>query len=144
MGIRVTYTVQSCPRCNKRLLKQEQGSLIIGSPLLHCKRCNQYYRTNMRQEFCHMQGKLWHFLRWPVLLAAIFGIAMLITSKHILGLLAGALGGIVFGLVFMLPSVLRLFGSLIRMRNPDHLRRLRDYGVISEEEYQTRLDARVR
>ena len=144
MGIRITYTVQSCPRCGKRLLRQDAGTIRIGSPLLHCRKCDQYYRTNMRQEWCHMQGKAWHFLRWPVLLAILFGISMTFTAKHILGLLAGALGGIVFGLVFCIPDLCRLVSSLVRMRNPDHLRRLRDHGIISPDEYEDRLDARIK
>ena len=143
MGIRVTYTVQSCPKCGKRLLRQDASTVRIGSPLLHCRRCDRYYRTDMRQEWCHMGGKAWYFLRWPVLLAIIFGIAMVFTAKHILGLFAGALGGIVFGLVFCIPDLFRLIASVRRMRNPNYLRRLRDHGVISSDEYEARLDARV-
>ena len=144
MGIRVTYTVQSCPRCGKRLLKQDATIIKIGSPLLHCRKCKQYYKTNMRQEWYQIKNKKWHIFQIPVLLMPVFGLAMLFTSKHILGLLVGALGGFIIGMILRIPEMFRLIGSMIRMRDPKYLRLLRDHGIISSDDYERRLDERIK
>lgn len=144
MGIRITYTVQSCPLCGRKLLKQDETIIRIGSPLLHCRNCHRYYKTNMRQEWFQIPNKVQHFLMFSFILMPLCALSFLFTTKDIRGLLVGAVGGFVLGLLLKIPELFRLVGSLIRMRNPEYLRRLRDHGIISQEEYDTRLDARIK
>lgn len=128
--IGIHYTVQSCSRCGKRLLKVESGSL-----LLICNKCGITYRTNLREEWYQYQPKRLIF-RWSVILSLVFMMAGCSGAGNVYGLLAGAVFGILIGLCISTVDFVRILLSKRRMRRAEYLRKLLDYQAISWSEYE--------
>lgn len=131
--VKVTYVVQSCPRCGTKLLKVPAGGQIIGSPLITCKKCNNTYRTDLRVEWYQYKQK-WLVFALPLILAAFLLVFCMLMADVETGVL-GAILGFVVGLCISGRDIVRMIRSKLRMRKPEYLKQLAEYGVISEEEY---------
>ena len=123
-----------CPKCNARLFWGGGGSLIIGSPLVYCKKCDRIYQTFMRVEWYEYPSK-WTMIGFPIILPA---------TVLLVGLLAGEAATAVFAAFIMLlvglcisaKDSIRMLRSKKRMRNAEYLERLLQYEAISREEYE--------
>ena len=131
--ITINETIQSCPRCGKKLLKVTTGSVLIGSPLITCKKCGTTCRTNLRAEWYKHPAKKTVFVV-PAILP--FGLLLL-------GLFVGdpetaiftALFGVIFSVCFLTKDVIRILLSKKRMRSKAYLQRLLMAQMISMDEY---------
>lgn len=133
--IKMTYIVQSCPRCNKKLLKVAAGSQLIGSPLLTCKTCGNTYKTDLRVEWYKYPQK-WMLVGLPLIITAAMLLVGFLMGEPAVGVMA-AIFGLIFGLCFTVKDLIRMINSKKRMRNAEYLAQLLLYGVISPEEYET-------
>ena len=133
--IKTTYVIQSCPKCQKQLLKVMAGTTIIGSPLITCKKCGTTYKTNLRTEWYNYQPK---YMLWllPLLLTVSMLAVGVVMGEPAIGV-AAAIFGLLFGLGFTIKDLIRMIKSKKRMRDPKHLENLLLYGVISPAEYKT-------
>lgn len=137
--IKVTYTIQSCPKCQRELLRIKDGVTRIGSPLVTCRGCGTTYRTTLREEWYKYTPKIMVIL-WPLILGAL----MLFTSCDVshgvevflARLVGGVLGGFIFGLIFCIPNFIRILLSKRRMKDLTYLMKLVDYKVITWQEYE--------
>lgn len=130
----MTYVVQSCPHCGKKLLKVAAGAYIIGSPLITCKKCGGICRTALRKEWYEYPTK-WTLWALPVLIAGGILLTGACMGEPAIGVM-GAIFGLVLGLCFTVKDVIRMLKSKKRMRNREYLARLLMYDVISAAEYE--------
>ena len=129
--IKVPTVIQSCPKCGKRLMKGTPGTVAVGSPLLTCRKCGTTSRTDLRQEWCFCQSK-WQVFLMPMIMALapllmvpfIDDPAVLVFAELFLFLPIAA--------VLLLLQLVRIMLSIRRMKNPEYIRKLCRYGVISE------------
>lgn len=133
-SVRVNYTVQSCPRCGKKLLEQQAGTKVIGSPLITCKTCNVTYTTALRVEWYQYEPK-WPVLFMPLVIPAIALVACTIFGQPVVGVVI-ALIALGYSLLFGGKDWFRILQSKKRMQNPNYLQQLLRYNVISYEEYR--------
>lgn len=133
-SIKMQYIVQSCPRCGKKLLKVPVNSTLIGSPLITCKGCGQTYKTDLREEWYEYEHKVMTFA-----VPAIIPVAMLVVGMFMgepaIGLMA-AIFGLIFALCWCLKDIIRIIMSLRRMRQQSYLDKLKEYGAITQREYE--------
>nr|MBR4280966.1 hypothetical protein [Clostridia bacterium] len=133
-SVTMTYTVQSCPNCNKRLLKVAAGSYLIGSPLITCKKCGKTYRTDLRVEWYRYPTK-WTLWAIPLIMAVGILIVGALMGEPAIGIM-GAIFGLLFGLCFTIKDVVRMIRSKRRMKEPEYLAKLLLYGAVSIDEYE--------
>ena len=133
--IKMQYVVQFCPKCNKRLIKIPANSVIIGSPLLTCNYCGSVYRTNLRVEWYRYEKK-WLVFALPLLLAALMFVIGLFMGEPAIGVFS-AIFGFIIGLCISGRDIFRMIQSKKRMRDPEYLKKLLEYGVISQIEYDS-------
>lgn len=133
--VKMTYIVQSCPHCGKRLLKVAAGGQIIGSPLLTCKQCGRTYKTDLRTEWYNYPSKamLWAM---PLIIAGVMLLVGMVMGEPAIGVLA-AIIGLIIGLCISFKDVVRMIQSKKRMRDPQYLDQLLQYGAITQSEYET-------
>jgi len=136
--VKISETIQSCPRCGKKLLKVTTGAVLIGSPLITCKKCGVTYRTDLRVEWYRFPQK-WTIFALPAIIAAVIllmGFLFMVKSEEdILIVILVAFFGFFVGLCFTVRDVIRMLQSKRRMRDAAYLQRLLQFGVISREEY---------
>lgn len=133
-SVTMTYVVQSCPKCNKKLLKVAAGAYIIGSPLITCKKCGNTYRTNLRKEWYEYPTK-WTLWGLPLIITSGMLLVGLLMGEPAIGIVA-AIFGLFLGLCFTIKDIVRMVKSKKRMKDPEYLAKLLLYGVISKEEYE--------
>lgn len=133
-SVKVRYTVQSCPKCGKKLLEQQAGKKEIGSPLITCKTCNITYTTDLRVEWYQYEPK-WPVLYMPLVIPAIALVACTIFGQPGIGLVI-ALIALGYSLLFGGKDWLRILESKKRMQNRSYLQQLLQHNVISQEEYR--------
>ena len=137
--IKVTYTVQSCPKCQRELLRSQNGVPRIGSPLVTCRGCGTTYRTTLREEWYKYNPKIMVIL-WPLILGGLMMLGGCDVSSGVKVFLArligSALGGFIFGLIFCIPNFIRILASKRRMKDLTYLMKLVDYKVITWQEYE--------
>lgn len=137
--INVNYWVLSCPVCGKKLLKVAQGAVLIGSPLITCKRCERTYPTSLRVEWIDYPHK-WLLWAFPLILPALmFVIGGLAINAEIAGLAAAF--GLIVGLCFSFKNVIRMLKSKKRLKDPAYIHKLFEYGAITEITRDYYLDA---
>lgn len=132
-SVKIYYNVQSCPKCGKKLLKVQSGTVKIGSPFLDCKKCGVTYITPLRVEWYKYPSK-WVIFAMPFIITAALFVAGTIMEDPVIGIVSGMFG-LVFGICFVLPDVFRIFRSIRRMRDPAYLKRLLQAQLISYDEY---------
>ena len=136
----MTYIVQSCPRCGKRLLKVAAGSVEIGSPLLKCKQCDATYTTDYRKEWVDYPHKTMVFTL-PFLLPAVGFFVSIFMGKGNTALAVMTAGFLfVIGLGFFIKDFIKILASKKRMKDPDYLMELLSKGVIGENQYKTYIE----
>lgn len=133
-SVRITYHVQSCPACNKQLLKVQAGTTLIGSPLITCKKCGRTYRTELRTEWYQYQNK-WVVFIWPILLPTIFLLASLFMEDIAVGVFGALFLALPLGLVMSGKETIRIIQSKKRMRDQAYLSQLLQMRIISVDEY---------
>ena len=140
-GITLTYIVESCPHCNKKLLKVVAGAYIIGSPLITCKKCGNTCKTDLRKEWYQYPTK-WTLWAIPLVLSVGILLTGVCMGEPAIGIM-GAIFGLFFGLCFTVKDVIRMIKSKKRMRDREYLEKLLRYQIISRAEYeQWMMDAR--
>ena len=132
-SIKTVYVVQSCPLCKKELLRVQQGTKEIGSPLLPCPRCKITFRTDMRVEWCHYELK-WFWYLLPLLLAVGMLVVGALMGELAIGIMASFLG-LIIGLCMSLAKVPAIVRSKKRMKDPGYLSQLLEYKVLTKAEY---------
>jgi len=132
--VKMAYVIQSCPHCNKELLKVAVGTKIIGSPLLTCKGCGHTYRTELRTEWYDYSPK-WMLWGMPLILFVIGLVVGLCMGEPAIGLIA-AFFALIIGLCITGRDVVRMIKSKKRMRNANYLAQLLLYGVTTKEQYE--------
>ena len=131
--IKTTYVIQSCPRCNKQLLKVAAGSTLIGSPLITCKGCSHTYKTSLREEWYAYGHKAVIFVVPILIPVAMFAVGALMFEPE-LGVMA-AIFGLILALCFLMKDIIRIIMSVRRMRNAAYLDKLLEYGAIAQKDY---------
>lgn len=131
--IKVYETVMSCPKCGKKLLKVTTGSVLIGSPLIDCKKCGITYKTDLRVEWYKYPTKKIIFVL-PALIPIMLLLVGIFMGDPAIGIMA-ALFGVVFSVCFLAKDLIRIYQSKKRMRNQEYLQRLLMAGMISLDEY---------
>ena len=127
------YIVQSCPKCNKKLLKVAAGSHRIGSPLITCKNCQIVYNTPLRVEW-YKYGPKWMVFGLPFIMAAIMFIVGIMMNNIPLGIMAAVIGFCI-GLCISGCDCIRIYKSKKRMRDGNYLNQLLKYNVIDQNEF---------
>lgn len=133
--VKMTYVVQSCPKCGKRLLKVAAGGQIIGSPLLTCKGCGRTYKTDLRAEWYNYASK-WTLWGIPLIITGTMLLVGMLMGDPAIGIMA-AFFGLIFGLCMTAKDLVRMLQSKKRMRDPQYLAKLLEYGLITADEYET-------
>ena len=128
--IKVNYVIQSCPRCGKKLLKVAQGGVLIGSPMITCKKCGQTYKTDLRVEWDDYPAK-WQVWGLPILLPVLMFVIGAIMANAALGIMA-AIVGLLISLGFFIKDGIRILKSKKRMKDPAYINQLFAYGIIGE------------
>ena len=131
--IKINETVMSCPKCGKKLLKVTTGSVLIGSPLIDCKKCGITYRTDLRTEWYKYPSKKAIFLI-PALIPVVMLLVGMFMGDPAIGVMA-ALFGVVFSVCYLAKDLIRIHQSKKRMRNKEYLHRLLMEQIISVDEY---------
>ena len=133
--VKMTYLVQSCPKCGKRLLKVAAGAQMIGSPLITCKGCGSTYTTDLRVEWYKYPSK-WTLWGMPLIIAGVMLLVGMLMGEPAAGIMA-AIFGLILGLCMTAKDIVRMLQSTKRMRNPEYLAKLLEGGLISPDEYAT-------
>ena len=133
-SVQMTYVVQSCPHCNKKLLKVAAGMYIIGSPLITCPKCDKTYRTDLRVEWYKYPTK-WILWAMPLIMSGSILLGGTLLGEPVIGIV-GAIFGLLLGLCFTIKDIVRMVKSKKRMKNPEYLTKLLLFGVISADEYK--------
>ena len=137
----ITIRKEYCPACKRELIRGDAGSTKIASPLITCSYCGKISRTYMNAEWCHTERKVLRF--WPGYGMAAGGFLLGLENPL---LVTGVLGALLKALVcflfymglFHIPTLIRIIASNARMRKPEYLKQLLDYGVITKFEYDMR------
>lgn len=133
-SVKINYTVQSCPKCDKKLLKVMTGTVLVGSPLITCKKCGDTYRTDLRVEWYKYPNKMTLFLV-PLLIPVGLLLTGTIMEDLVIGIMAAILG-IFISLSLVIPELIRVFRSKKRMKDKAYLQRLLLAKEISMDEYE--------
>ena len=131
--ITINETVQSCPICGKKLLRVVTGGVLIGSPLITCKKCGTTCRTDLRVEWYKYPAKKGIFIIPALIPVAMLLVCMLMGDPA--GGVMGALFGGVFSICFLTKDVIRILRSKKRMRSKEYLQRLLIAQILSTDEY---------
>ena len=132
---KIIYHVQSCPACNKQLLKVQVGTTLIGSPLITCKKCGKTYHTELRTEWYQYQNK-WVVFIWPILLPIVFLLVGLFMQDMAVGVFGALFLALPIGLFMSGRETIRIIQSKKRMRNQSYLSQLLQMRIISVDEYR--------
>ena len=133
----ITIRKEYCPACKRELIRGDAGSTKIASPLITCSYCGKISRTYMNAEWCHIERKALRF--WPGYGMALGGFLVSLENKGVLGALLMALCAfLIYMGIFHIPTLIRIIASNARMRKPEYLKQLLDYGVITKFEYDMR------
>lgn len=133
----ITIRKEYCPACKRELIRGDAGSTKIASPLVTCSYCGKTSRTHLNAEWCHTERKVLRF--GPGYFMALGGFLVSLENKGVLGALLMALCAfLIYMGIFHIPTLIRIIASNARMRKPEYLKQLLDYGVITKFEYDMR------
>ena len=122
-----------CPRCGSTLF-EGAPAVDIGSPIVRCPKCQCDYRNKYRVEWDAYPSKAMVYMKIPLL--ALIGMisASCVGGNGALVLICTLIFSII-GVFMSLSDVTKIVESKKRMKDPNHLKALLHYGVISMDEY---------
>lgn len=124
----VNYIISTCPKCGKRLFKDMQGSITIGSPLVKCHKCGTVSKTSMRKEWYNYPNKKVVYIL-PLLLLILFPIVGAVIGYSVFddvelwSILCGIIG-LIAAICSFANYAVRIFLSKKRMKNKEYLEQL--------------------
>lgn len=143
--MRTTTHTLSCPRCNTVVMKLYDRSIgnpllrlsgqTIGSPLLTCPNCGLVAITYLRCEWYNYPNKAQLFYL-PVLLPVILLILGSLGGDFFTGTMF-AIFGLLISLCCTINYAIKILSSKKRMRNAAYLRQLRQFGRITDREFES-------